>query len=180
MMTTTETLERVPAELTAEITDWLYDEAELLDEGRLVEWLELLTDDVRYVVPIRIHKEVTGDSRVTGVLDDSFHLDEDRVSLQMRVDRVETGFAWAEEPPSRIRHLVTNVRVRREAGKEDEVRARSYVMVYRSRWDRPHYDILAGERHDVLRREEGAWRLAHRTVVLDNTTIPTLNLSFLF
>jgi ethylbenzene dioxygenase subunit beta len=180
MTTTTETLERVSPELTAEITDWLYDEAELLDEGRLVEWLQLVTDDVRYVVPIRIHKEVTGASRVTGVLDDSFHLDEDRISLQMRVDRVETGFAWAEEPPSRIRHLVTNVRVRREPGADGEVRARSYVMIYRSRWDRPHYDILTGERHDVLRHEQGRWRLAYRKVVLDNTTIPTHNFSFLF
>lgn len=173
-------LEPVAPELTAELTQWLYDEAELLDEGRLPEWLELLTDDIRYRVPIRIHKEVTGDSRVTGVLDDSFHLDEDRNSLQLRVDRIETGFAWAEEPPSRIRHFVSNVRVRRIVGREDELSVRSYVMIYRSRWDRPHYDIMTAERHDRFRHVDGVWKLAWRDVILDNTTIPTLNLTFFF
>jgi ethylbenzene dioxygenase subunit beta len=171
---------RVGPEVTAELTELLHDEAELLDDGRLAEWLELLTDDVRYVVPVRIHKEVTGDSRVTGVRDDSFHLDEDRTSLQMRVDRIDTGFAWAEEPPSRIRHFVSNVRVRRQPDTDDEVAVRSNVLVYRSRWDRPHYDVMTAERRDRFRRVDGDWKLAHRTVVLDNTTVPMLNLTFFF
>lgn len=178
MSATQAALEPVSPELVAHITQWLYHEAELLDEGRLAEWLGLLTDDVTYVVPIRIHKEVTGDSRVTGVLEDSFHLDEDRSSLQMRVDRIETGFAWAEEPPSRIRHFVSNVRVRRASDAADELSVRSYVMVYRSRWDRPDYDIMTAERQDVLREVDGRWLLARRKVILDNTTIPMLNLTF--
>lgn len=169
----------VGADLVAELTQWLYYEAEMLDEGRLGEWLGLLTDDVVYRVPIRIHKEVTDASRVTGVQSDAFHLDEDRTSLQMRVDRIDTGFAWAEEPPSRIRHVVSNVRVR--PGQEpNEVAVRSYVLVYRSRWDRPEHDLMTAERHDVLRNVDGAWRLARRWVVLDNTTIPMLNLTFFF
>ena len=180
MTTVGSALEPVGAGLTAELTQWLYDEAELLDEGRLPEWLQMLTDDVRYRVPIRIHKEVTGDSRVTGVLDDSFHLDEDRASLQMRVDRIETGFAWAEEPPSRLRHFVSNVRVRRVPGSDSELAVRSYVMIYRGRWDRPHYDIMTAERHDRFRKVGGDWKLARRDVVLDSTTIPTLNLTFFF
>ena len=169
----------VDAATIAELTQWLYHEAELLDESRLREWLDLVTDDVVYQVPVRIHKEQTGDSRVTGVQTDSYHLDENRASLLMRVERVETGFAWAEEPPSRIRHLVTNVRVCPGA-RDGELAVRSYVMVYRSRWDRPQYDIMTAERHDVVRRVDGDWKLARRLVVLDNTTVPTLNLSFLF
>lgn len=165
-------------ETIAEITQALYDEAELLDESRLREWLGMVTDDVVYQVPVRIHKEQTGESRVTGVQADSYHLDENRASLLMRVERVETGFAWAEEPPSRIRHMVSNVRVRhRDDGDLD---VRSYVMVYRSRWDRPDYDIMTAERHDVFRDVDGTWKLARRLVVLDNTTVPMLNLSFLF
>jgi ethylbenzene dioxygenase subunit beta len=182
-MSATETdtvLERVSPELTAAISEWLHDEAELLDEGRLVEWLELLTDDVRYQVPIRIHKEITDGSRVTGVQDDAFHLDEDRVSLQMRVDRIETGFAWAEEPPSRLRHHLSNIRVRRPAGRDDEVVVRSNVLIYRGRWDRAEHDLMSAERHDVLRQVDGAWRLARRRVILDSTTIPMLNLTFFF
>jgi ethylbenzene dioxygenase subunit beta len=173
-------LQRASAELTAELTAWLYDEAELLDEGRLGEWLELLTDDIRYVVPVRIHKEVTGGSRVTGVSDNGFHLDEDRTSLQMRVDRVDTGFAWAEEPPSRLRHHVTNVRVRRAADRDDELSVRSNVLIYRGRWDRPEHELMSAERQDVFRREDGMWKLARRLVVLDSTTVPMLNLTFFF
>jgi ethylbenzene dioxygenase beta subunit len=163
---------------SAEIEDFLYREAELLDEGRYREWLGLVTDDVRYQVPVRVARERgAAASAVTGVASNSFHLDEDKDSLELRVDRLETGFAWAEEPPSRIRHFVSNVRV--DPVSQDEVAVRSSVLVYRSRWDRPGHDLLSGERQDVLRRVDGEWRLAKRWVVLDSTTLPTLNLSFL-
>jgi ethylbenzene dioxygenase subunit beta len=164
---------------TAEVVAWLYHEAELLDDGWLDRWLELVTDDIRYQVPIRIHKEVTDTSRVTGLSTTGYHLDEDRASLQMRVDRIATGFAWAEEPPSRIRHHVGNVRVR-HADRDDEVVVRSNLLVYRGRWDRPEHDLLSAERHDVLRRTADGLRLARRLVVLDSTTLPMLNLTFFF
>ena len=161
-----------------EIEDFLYREAELLDEGRYGEWLVLVTDDIRYQVPVRVARERgAAASAVTGVATNSFHLDEDKDSLELRVDRLETGFAWAEEPPSRIRHFVSNVRVQPLA--DDELAVRSSVLVYRSRWDRPGHDLLSGERQDTLRRVDGQWRLAKRWVVLDSTTLPTLNLSFL-
>jgi ethylbenzene dioxygenase beta subunit len=159
----------------SEIEEFLFREAELLDEWRLREWLALLTDDVVYRVPIRIAKERTeGESAVTGVSTEMFHLDEDRHSLELRVERFETGFAWAEEPPSRIRHHVSNVR----AGGDGAVR--SNVLVYRSRWDKPDYDVLSAERHDVLRRADDGLRLASRHVILDSTSVPTLNLTFFF
>jgi ethylbenzene dioxygenase beta subunit len=149
----------------AEVEDFLYREAELFDEWRLREWLAMLADDVVYRVPIRIAKEKTeGESAVTGVSTQMFHLDEDMHSLELRVERLETGFAWAEEPPSRIRHHVSNVRV-------DDLAVRSNVLVYRSRWDKPDYDILSAERRDVL---------ASRDVILDSTSVPTLNLTFFF
>ena len=159
------------------VEQFLFREAELLDTWRLRDWLGMLTDDVTYRVPIRIHKEVgdTGD-RVTGVMADSFHLDESRTSLEMRVERIETGFAWAEEPPTRTRHLVGNVRI----GDEDDrgLAVRSNLLLYHTRWDRPEYTVLSAERHDVLRQDGDRWLLAHRWAVLDNTVVPTLNLSF--
>jgi ethylbenzene dioxygenase beta subunit len=165
---------------SSEIEAFLYHEAELLDEGRYREWLGLVTDDIRYQVPVRTARERGAAlSAVTGVATNSFHLDEDKDSLELRVDRLETGFAWAEEPPSRIRHFVSNVRVRPVDGRQDEMTVRSSVLVYRSRWDRPGHDLLSGERQDVLRRVDGSWRLAKRWVILDSTTLPTLNLSFL-
>jgi ethylbenzene dioxygenase subunit beta len=163
----------------SDVEDFLYHEAELLDEGRYREWLGLVTDDIRYQVPVRVARERgAAASAITGVATNSFHLDEDKDSLELRVDRLETGFAWAEEPPSRIRHFVSNVRVTPVDGSED-VLVRSSVLVYRSRWDRPGHDLLSGERQDTLRRIDGSWRLAKRWVILDNTTLPTLNLSFL-
>ncbi len=168
------------AATTHGIAEFLYREAELLDDGRYREWLGLVTDDIHYQVPIRVAKERgAGDNAITGVATNMFHLDEDHDSLELRVDRLETGFAWAEEPPSRIRHFVSNVRAEPVEGREDEMVVRSSVLIYRSRWDRPGHDLLSGERHDVLRRVDGGWRLARRRVILDNTTLPTLNLSFL-
>lgn len=167
-------------ELHHEIAEFLYHEAELIDDGRLREWLELMTEDVVYQVPIRVQREQTDDSRVTGVMGNSFHLDENYTSLEMRVDRIETGFAWAEDPPTRLRHVIGNVRVKADGDAPEEVAVRSNLLLYHARWDRPDYHVLSGERHDVLRRVDSAWKLARRKVVLDNTVIPTLNLSFFF
>lgn len=166
--------------MSADVEPFLYREAELLDEGRLREWLGLLTDDVRYQVPIRTAREQGAGPGLTGIATDGFHLDEDRDSLEMRVERMETGFAWAEDPPSRIRHHLANIRSEPLGGGAEELAVRSNVLVYRSRWDRPQHDLLSCERRDVLRRVAGEWRLARRLVVLDSTTIPTLNLAFLF
>lgn len=165
-----------------EITDFLYREAELLDDGRYREWMDLLTEDVRYQVPIRVTKERILEGGMSGVVENMFHLDEDRDSLEMRVDRVETGFAWAEDPPSRLRHFITNIRVKEvretSAGKESEVR--SNLLLFRSRWDDPRHTVLSAERRDVLRQVDGDWKLAKRVVILDSATMPTMNISFFF
>ena len=167
-------------DVTGPITAFLTHEADLLDTGRLREWLGLLTDDVRYQVPIRINKERSPQEWLSGVVENMFHLDEDRSSLEMRVARLETGFAWAEDPPSRIRHFVSNVRVNLLPDRPGEVGVRSNVLLYRSRWDKPTHDLLSAERQDVFRQVNGSWKLAQRKVILDNTTLPTLNLSFFF
>lgn len=167
-------------QLYQEVVDFLYKEAELLDEGRYREWLGMLTDDIRYQVPIRVTRERESGAAVPGVVEDMFHLDEDFASLEMRILRIETGFAWAEDPPSRLRHFVTNVRVGEFRGTENEVDVRSNVLLFRNRWDRPEYDLLSCERFDVLRRVNGVWKLARRKVLLDTAVVPTLNLSFFF
>jgi ethylbenzene dioxygenase beta subunit len=177
--TTSTGTDGVDLALRLHITDLLNHEAELLDDGRLHEWMDLLTDDIVYQVPVRIHKEVTDDTRVTGVQSRSFHMDETRTSLEMRVDRVDTGFAWAEEPPSRLRHHISNVRVTPGAA-DGELSVRSNVLIYRSRWDRPEHALLSCERFDTFRSVDGVWKLARRWVVLDVTSVPTHNLSFFF
>jgi len=163
-----------------EVLDFLHREAALLDEGRYREWLSLLTEDVVYRIPVRLTRERPPQGGYGGIAEGMLHMDEDRASLEMRVARLETGFAWAEDPPSRLRHFVTNVRVgepvRGDRGEEVEVR--SYLLLFRSRWDRPDFTFLSAERQDLLRRENGGWKLARRLVILDHSSLPTHNLSF--
>jgi 3-phenylpropionate/cinnamic acid dioxygenase small subunit len=105
-------------------------------------------------------------------------MDDDWDSMEMRVLRLETEYAWAEDPPSRSRHFVTNIRVA-AGGSADELTAKSNLLLYRTRGDVATFDILSGERHDVLRRVAGGYRLAKRVVVLDQTTVMTHNLALI-
>jgi 3-phenylpropionate/cinnamic acid dioxygenase small subunit len=160
-----------------EVTDFMVLEAELLDDLREREWLEkLVSKDVVYRLPIR---ETVERSRGRGFLDENYHLNETYGSLSSRVARNETKYAWAEDPPSRIRHHVSNVRVRRD-GDTGQLLARSNVLIYRTRQDQTNAQILSGERHDVLRREDGLLKLLQRDVLLDLTVIGTHNLSLFF
>lgn len=163
----------VSPELEREVIAFLLREAELLDEGRYQEWLALLTEDVRYIVPVRVTGEVETEQTVS-----MNHLDEDRASLELRIRRLETPYAWAERPRSRTRHFLSNIRV--SAGeREDEVWVRSNILLIRSRSDDPQAEWISGERQDVLRRVNGEWRLARRVVVLDQSVVPMRNLSTL-
>lgn len=159
----------------SEVTDWLYTEAELLDDGLEREWLRRVSEDVVYQVPIR---QTVERARGNGVAEGCYHLDERYGSLESRVHRNETSWAWAEDPPSRTRHFVTNVRVaRRDDGC---LTARSSILIYRTRWDQTTPHLMAGERHDVLRREEERLKLLERTVILDLSSIGTHNLALFF
>ncbi|WP_418345882.1 aromatic-ring-hydroxylating dioxygenase subunit beta [Rhodococcus pyridinivorans] len=93
--------------------------------------------------------------------------------------RNETPYAWAEDPPSRLRHFITNVRVR-TTDDPDVLAVRSNALIYRTRQDQTNAQILSGERHDLLRREEGRLVLLERVVYLDLTVIGTHNLSLFF
>jgi 3-phenylpropionate/cinnamic acid dioxygenase small subunit len=157
-----------------EVTAWLAHEAELLDEGRLREWLELVTDDVRYLVPVRTTRDR---GSATTFPEGAAHFDDTHFTLSQRIARLETEYAWAEDPPSRIRHHVGNVRVA-TAEHEGELLVRSYLLFFRSRGDDNEMDnVVSAERHDVLRRVDGELRLARRTVLLDQARLPTHNLT---
>ncbi|GBC82744.1 Biphenyl dioxygenase subunit beta [bacterium HR10] len=163
----------VTEHLEQEVSRFLIKEAELLDNHAYEEWLSLLTPDVRYIVPVQVTQEQGVPSRPTSGM---AHLDEDYTSLEMRVRRLKSARAWAENPPSRTRHFVTNVRV--EPGdREGELKVRSNVLLWRSRGDEPHADLLSAERHDLLRRVEGQWKIAQRVVILDQAVVNTRSLS---
>jgi 3-phenylpropionate/cinnamic acid dioxygenase small subunit len=167
---------RLPATdpVRAEIIEFLEDEAALLDEGDLLGWMGVLTEDIVYRAPVRVTREVGDRSPFE---QEMRHYDETATTLMLKIMRItQTKSAWAETPPSRTRRFVTNVRVYETSRAEEHV-AESNVLLLRSRYDEAAYDLLSGRRHDVIRRVDEAWKLASRTVYLDQTTLGFQNLA---
>jgi len=166
----------VGGSLYASIVEFFYREAALLDKGRFREWLGLLTEDIDYRMPVRTTRMRAAGQ---GYSEDMDFLIEDMASLKMRIRRMETEFAWAEDPPSRTRHLITNILA--EAGEgEHEAQAISYFLVYRSHGDISTPDLFSGVREDVLREEDNEWRLARRKILVDHTVMGASSLSIFF
>ena len=161
-----------------EVQDFLYREAELLDERRYEEWLDLFTEDARYFMPMRRnvpHDE--GEREFTREGADVSWFDEGKDTLTRRVAQIRTGIHWAEEPPSRICHMVANVQVLHAS--EAEVAVKSRFLIYRNRVE-TETDLLVGKREDVLRRVNGAFKIARRKIVLDQSVLLAKNLTFFF
>ncbi|MEK6437693.1 aromatic-ring-hydroxylating dioxygenase subunit beta [Pseudonocardia sp. T1-2H] len=163
----------VSVELQHEIEQFYYHEAEMLDEARFREWLDLVSDDIEYTVGTRPTVDVFSPDSVPP----SLAFEDNKESLTWRVKRSETGMAWAEEPPSRTRYLITNVRITPAA---DEYLVRSNFMLYRNRLETMVH-FLVGSRQDTLRRTaEGELKIARRAVTLDQNVILSNNLSMFF
>jgi 3-phenylpropionate/cinnamic acid dioxygenase small subunit len=176
--------------ITYEIEQFFYHEARLLDERRFHEWLELFADDVRYWMPVRGNRYPVG-SKALQIQDldryvendiatdgEMAFFDESKKTLVGRIARLDSGMAWAEDPPSKTRHLITNIQV--EAGaKESEYRVFSNFMVYRNRAE-VEQEFYPGSRQDVLRRTEGGLKIAWRKMVLDMNVMLNKNLAIFF
>ena len=173
--------------LIREIEQFVFREARLLDNGRFHEWLGLFTDDVHYWMSGRRNRYPRSSKAITmldphrydDVKDDQRGLfDEDIKTLTARVARLDTGMAWAEDPPSWTRHLFTNIEV--IAGDSvTEVTVYCNFLVYRSRGE-TEQDFYVGAREDLLRRVDGAWKIARRGLTLDQNVLTAKNLSIFF
>jgi 3-phenylpropionate/cinnamic acid dioxygenase small subunit len=164
------------SDLRHTIEDLLYLEAELLDERRLREWLDLFTDDVHYWMPVR-HNPVDRPNSLAEELSKpggSFYFNDSKESLRLRVERLYLKTAWAEMPPSRTRHLISNIRIKKDDGVEIDVQ--SNFMVYRTRMEKDE-DFFVGTRTDILRRVDGKLRIARRTILLDQAVLTAKNIS---
>lgn len=145
---------------------FLSTEARLLDELRYDDWLATLDPDIAYEVPVRSTLMDGG----AGFSTTSFLMREDLYTLKMRVERLRTKYAWAEDPPSRNRHIVSNVVA--DALDDGLVEVRSSVLLVRTRLDQPHAELLTADRTDLLRtRPDGTFRLAKRVAYVDQTTL---------
>ena len=169
--------------LTHEIEQFLYTEAELLDERRHDEWLALLADDVRYWMPMRRNVKYDDTTReFTRETDDINWFDEGKDTLVRRVRQIQTGIHWAEEPRSRIAHMVSNVQllsIAPDLVAPREVTVKSRFLIYRNRVE-TETDQLVGKREDTLRRSGDSWLIARRKIILDQNVLLSKNLTFFF
>jgi 3-phenylpropionate/cinnamic acid dioxygenase small subunit len=183
-------LRRNPAflALTQEIADFYYREVDLLDERRFEAWLDLLAEDLVYFMPMRrnvrhgYHDEQENTIQGQGIS----WLDEDKWTLQKRVEQIRTGIHWAEEPLSRVCHMITNVQlldVRPNIEAPSEVQVRSRFLIHQNRGEYETYTFV-GKRTDTLRRvvtkEGDDWRIARREIILDQNVLLAKNLTVFF
>jgi phthalate 3,4-dioxygenase beta subunit len=159
-----------PAHLAAH--QFLVEEAALLDAADYAGWLGLLCEDIRYVMPVRV---TTARGADFDSLADMGHFDEDMYALRKRVQRLATDHAWTEDPPSRTRHFVTNVRTFRDDG--DALRVESALLLFRSRGDTREASLISAGRTDVLRATADGLRLARREITVDESVLRTQNLA---
>ena len=152
---------------------FLVEEAALLDARGWRDWLSLMTPDIRYVMPVRVTTAIAaGYDRLA----DMAHFDEDLFSLEKRVHRLETEHAWTEDPPSRTRHVVTNV-LTYATDVEAEIRVASSLLLFRSRGDLSPAQIVCAGRNDVLREVDGEYRLCKREIQVEESVLRTQNLA---
>jgi 3-phenylpropionate/cinnamic acid dioxygenase small subunit len=157
-----------------EILEFLYDEAALLDQRRYREWQKLLARDLAYTAPLRTTRQ--GPTRDHTVIRTTQHFDDDYGSINARLERLETKSAWAEDPPSRTRRLVTNVRAWEGAG-TGELEVESYLLLTRSRYEYSELQHLSCVRYDRMRRlAAGGLQLARREIILDQSVVGMANL----
>ena len=166
--------------LTHELATFLYLEADLLDEWRFDDWFALLATDLDYWSPTRENRTFRERKHETAARGGSAYFEENHADMAQRIDRLKTHMAWAEEPPSRTRHLITNVRAFTTA-KADEYAVNSSFLVYRTRSERDEDQIL-GQRRDLLRRVEtpAGFEIVRREIRFDQATLLIKNLSAFF
>lgn len=170
----------ISPELQQEVEQFLYVEADLLDSWNLTEWHTLMADDIHYWAPTQQNRTVRERGQELSAPMTAAYFDEDHALLGQRIGRMHTDMAWAEEPRSRTRHLICNVRVR-PTDIPDEFEVDSSFYVFRTRMER-EMDHFVGRRFDVIRRADTAhgFQVAKRTILIDMSTLIAKNISFFF
>jgi 3-phenylpropionate/cinnamic acid dioxygenase small subunit len=161
-------------ELYGRVVEFQNAEAEILDRYAYMDWVELFTKDIDYRMPVRTTQFLVDGE---GFHDFDFFID-DWQTLFTRAKRLETEFAWAETPPSRTRHFISNLRLTSDE-ESGELVARNNFLITRTRQDRD-YQMFTGARHDRLVRDGDTFKVRRRTILVDQTVITGTNLSIFF
>lgn len=143
--------------LRPEVEDFLFEEAALLDNWKLDQWLALFTPDAEYQVPS------TDLSKDADPHDSLFYIADDFERLEQRVLRLKKRTMWSEQPRSKTRHLLSNVRILESGGAE--IRLEAAFAVYRTKWG--HTDLYVGAYDYLLRRTPEGLRIRRKRSVLD-------------
>jgi 3-phenylpropionate/cinnamic acid dioxygenase small subunit len=159
-----------------QVLAFLYREAWLLDHDLFEEWLKFLAKDLVYTAPVRVtRRRADGDRSLTGRT--GFHYHDNFHTMSVRVRRIlGTDSAWSDDPPVRCRRFISNVMVG-ECEKSDELHARSYLQVARSRFEWPNYQWITAERNDILRKQGDGFVIARREILVDLAVLGTPNLA---
>lgn len=150
------------------VEDFLYYEARLMDENRYEEWLALWTDDCRYWIPSNAD-EVDPTHEVSIIW-------ADRARLGDQIARLLTGEAYAQQPASRMRRLISNIEVS-PGEAEDECHAVSNFLITELRRSRQR--TFAGRSFHTLLLTEGGFAIRYKKVELVNNNEVLDNLTFL-
>lgn len=177
-----EAVTQVPAGAEDErlIARFLYDEAEMMDNMKWEDWLDCMHDDVDYWAPVRENRVARERKEEFYPKGTSVYFEESKEFLRQRVVRLQTNMAWAEEPPSRSRHMLTNLRI--DERSDGAFAVRSNFLIYRSRGER-YEDTIAGERRDVIVRAPESrygFLVLEREIRFDMATILVKNLSLFY
>jgi 3-phenylpropionate/cinnamic acid dioxygenase small subunit len=156
--------------------------ADLLDEREYDQWLDLLTEDIVYWMPMR--KNVSWHNRNQDITpeNDMAWIHDDKDTLRKRVKQIQTGIHWADEPLSRVAHVITNIRLaefRTSLGDGEQALTKCRFIVYRNRVE-DETDLLVGRREDTLLRTGGQLKLSRRKIILDQSVLLAKNLTMFF
>lgn len=173
--------DRVNAELYYDLLNFYYDEAALLDDSRYVDWLECFDEDLSYWAPTRTNRLRRQQALSIADRDELSFYDETYESLVWRIRRFDSGMAWAEDPPSRARHLITNITARHGEDPEGNkvIEVRSNFLVWRTRLEREQ-DQFVGTRTDLVRQRDEGFKVFDRRILLDFNVLPSKNISTFF
>jgi 3-phenylpropionate/cinnamic acid dioxygenase small subunit len=170
--------------LKQEIEEFLYHEADLLDQREFRAWLDLLAEDLVYFMPVRRNVKFGqhADRENTRQGEGISWFDEDKWTLTKRVEQILTGVHYAEEPLSRVTHMVSNVRlldVVPSVEAPEQVTVGCRFLVYQNRVEYESFTFV-GRRTDVLRRSGDGWLIARREMLLEQNVLLAKNLSIFF
>jgi benzoate/toluate 1,2-dioxygenase subunit beta len=152
--------------LRACVKAFLVHEAELLDDRRYDDWIELFAPEGIYWVPAN-RNDSDPKTHVSLIYDDVRRLKE-------RLVRAGSGMFWAQDPPTRTTRVLGNLAVSR--GAEGLMTSCKFILVALRRG---HSETFSGTyRHQLVEHADG-FAIRHKTVLLIQNDEPQINLTFL-